>query len=572
MEEPENPKVDNGSNHKDSSASKVNNEANSNSNGNSKARKGNEITIEMCQVTDEIDAEEQDANGGKDKDGEEASSASSPSRDALFERLATQKTVKSNIVKKKQRENSISHENSTKQAATSGEAESKELAQLETASFSESDGETDKSNQVNISMALDAINNDSKNKSSDDDNPNPARVTKVRFDTGEKEEKVSDEEEREKIVSVAKKLVEDVARAAVAIVSQRMASGAEKLKKLNEAKDKKVDNKDEVAVSGAAVRKSSRLKSASIKRKEQEESTSPNKKEENGDKKQNDNDALRATQEVKPLAKEPESPSKKRNAEKTKQKKQSSSSVPDKTDNAVDEAKSEKTPTAVSDPKSKSQKSPAATNAATPTRRSTRSAVKKQGSDEAVDEDEVEEDINSIADFIRTISDDRKEVENNDKERDAKQDEAKDNDDNVEEAKDRDGDVENVDEESQHDNEGDDKELSNDKDQKKLPKRKRKSTSERKNTKKTRKNSVDETSKEADSSGKKSNFKPVQNWRKTIRLPATVIPGRLDAEQIFPSALPAYIPCVPYGTSQRLIDHLKETDVELVCCPGCKDR
>ncbi len=74
------------------------------------------------------------------------------------------------------------------------------------------------------------------------------------------------------------------------------------------------------------------------------------------------------------------------------------------------------------------------------------------------------------------------------------------------------------------------------------------------------------------SSGRRA-LKPVQNWRKAIRLPPSGVPDRSEADQVFPpSVLPAYIPCVPPGTSQRLIEYLTEADVELLCCPGCKDR
>ncbi len=103
-------------------------------------------------------------------------------------------------------------------------------------------------------------------------------------------------------------------------------------------------------------------------------------------------------------------------------------------------------------------------------------------------------------------------------------------------------------------------------------------------------------------SGGGRSFKPVQNWRKAVRLPSSSssfvsFGDKLDSEQvikvlpaptrcvafsfvsfrffiqIFPSSvLSTYIPCVPPGTSQRLIEHLTETDVDLLVCPGCRDR
>jgi hypothetical protein len=65
--------------------------------------------------------------------------------------------------------------------------------------------------------------------------------------------------------------------------------------------------------------------------------------------------------------------------------------------------------------------------------------------------------------------------------------------------------------------------------------------------------------------------KPVQNWKKVIRLPSSM-QDRLSADQIFKNPLPTYVPCIPRGTSQRLINYLTEADLEQLCCPGCKDR
>ena len=66
-------------------------------------------------------------------------------------------------------------------------------------------------------------------------------------------------------------------------------------------------------------------------------------------------------------------------------------------------------------------------------------------------------------------------------------------------------------------------------------------------------------------------MKPVQNWKKAIRLP-TSLEHRLASDQIFRTTLPTYVPCVPKGTSQRLVEYLTPTDLEQLSCPGCKDR
>ncbi|TRY69472.1 hypothetical protein TCAL_03255 [Tigriopus californicus] len=65
--------------------------------------------------------------------------------------------------------------------------------------------------------------------------------------------------------------------------------------------------------------------------------------------------------------------------------------------------------------------------------------------------------------------------------------------------------------------------------------------------------------------------KPIQNWRKVIKFPQSTQERQIH-EQLFKSPLPTYIPCVPKGTSQRLIATLSAKDVEQLCCPGCKDR
>lgn len=65
--------------------------------------------------------------------------------------------------------------------------------------------------------------------------------------------------------------------------------------------------------------------------------------------------------------------------------------------------------------------------------------------------------------------------------------------------------------------------------------------------------------------------KPIQNWRKVIKLPLSNQERQIH-EQLFKNPLPTYIPCVPKGTSQRLIATLSAKDVEQLCCPGCKDR
>ena len=65
--------------------------------------------------------------------------------------------------------------------------------------------------------------------------------------------------------------------------------------------------------------------------------------------------------------------------------------------------------------------------------------------------------------------------------------------------------------------------------------------------------------------------KPVQNWKKAIRLP-TSLEHRLASDQLFRTVLPTYVPCVPKGTSQRLVEYLTPSDLEQLCCPGCKDR
>ena len=72
-------------------------------------------------------------------------------------------------------------------------------------------------------------------------------------------------------------------------------------------------------------------------------------------------------------------------------------------------------------------------------------------------------------------------------------------------------------------------------------------------------------------SSKRPPVKPVQNWKKVIRLP-TSLEHRLASDQIFRTILPTYFPCVPKGTSQRLVEYLTPTDLEQLCCPGCKDR
>ena len=72
-------------------------------------------------------------------------------------------------------------------------------------------------------------------------------------------------------------------------------------------------------------------------------------------------------------------------------------------------------------------------------------------------------------------------------------------------------------------------------------------------------------------SSKRAPVKPVQNWKKAIRLP-TSLEHRLASDQIFRTVLPTYVPCVPKGTSQRLVEYLTPTDLEQLCCPGCKDR
>ena len=73
---------------------------------------------------------------------------------------------------------------------------------------------------------------------------------------------------------------------------------------------------------------------------------------------------------------------------------------------------------------------------------------------------------------------------------------------------------------------------------------------------------------------KRAPVKPVQNWKKVIRLPAS-LEDRLASDQVFRALMPTYVPCVPKGTSQRLVEHLTRatpTDLEQLCCPGCKDR
>ena len=72
-------------------------------------------------------------------------------------------------------------------------------------------------------------------------------------------------------------------------------------------------------------------------------------------------------------------------------------------------------------------------------------------------------------------------------------------------------------------------------------------------------------------SSKRAPVKPVQNWKKVIRLP-TSLEQRLASDQIFRAVLPTYVPRVPRGTSQRLVEYLTPTDLEQLCCPGCKDR
>ncbi len=198
-----------------------------------------------------------------------------------------------------------------------------------------------------------------------------------------------------------------------------------------------------------------------------------------------------------------------------------------------------------------------------PTRRSKRTAAaaaarKEASESETVSEEGIEEDINDIADFIRESEDKKDASAEKDQSTEAEEEENR----PLVEA--------TLGEEAS------------------AKRKKRKSASERKSTssKKSRKSSAsaaaavgaDVTAQEdkADSGpppASRKAFKPVQNWRKTIRLPLAGVGDRLDAEQVFPpSVLPAYIPCVPPGTSQRLIDYLTDTDVDLLCCPGCKDR
>ena len=65
--------------------------------------------------------------------------------------------------------------------------------------------------------------------------------------------------------------------------------------------------------------------------------------------------------------------------------------------------------------------------------------------------------------------------------------------------------------------------------------------------------------------------KQVANWKKVLRLP-TSMDDRLTSSQIFKPVAPSYGPCVPPGTSKRLIEHLTPRDLEQLACPGCKDR
>ena len=78
----------------------------------------------------------------------------------------------------------------------------------------------------------------------------------------------------------------------------------------------------------------------------------------------------------------------------------------------------------------------------------------------------------------------------------------------------------------------------------------------------------------ATTGSKRAPVKPVQNWKKAIRLPAS-LEGRLASDQVFRALMPTYVPCVPKGTSRRLVEYLTRvtpTDLEQLCCPGCKDR
>jgi hypothetical protein len=100
---------------------------------------------------------------------------------------------------------------------------------------------------------------------------------------------------------------------------------------------------------------------------------------------------------------------------------------------------------------------------------------------------------------------------------------------------------------------------------------KRKSGKKKPTSKRPKKDEKEKETVLTPSSSSKRVVKPVQNWRKVLRLPSSTN-ERLDSAQIFQSPLPAYVPHVPHGTSQRLIEYLTDKDVDMLCCPGCKDR
>ena len=67
-------------------------------------------------------------------------------------------------------------------------------------------------------------------------------------------------------------------------------------------------------------------------------------------------------------------------------------------------------------------------------------------------------------------------------------------------------------------------------------------------------------------------FKPIQNWHKIMKVSSEKPLSKSMVDQIFKNVLTPYVPCVPKNTSERLINALSDSELEQLCCPGCKDR
>ena len=67
-------------------------------------------------------------------------------------------------------------------------------------------------------------------------------------------------------------------------------------------------------------------------------------------------------------------------------------------------------------------------------------------------------------------------------------------------------------------------------------------------------------------------FKPIQNWHKIMKVSSDKPLSKSMVDQVFKNVLTPYVPCVPKNTSKRLIEALSDSELEQLCCPGCKDR